>query len=103
MHLIVPELPQTIPADPSPPDVRQSGTKTLDVRVPDNDPRGLGLLPGLHVTLVTDDGRRQQIVLGQTWTSHRRGMVLRIPYVDASRADTEPMRIPAPRRRGTAV
>ena len=78
MHLIVPDVPYNVPA------ARASGSKAdalaIDVRLPVNDPRGLSLVPGMRVTLVSDDGRKLAIMLGDGWTSHHKGSILRIPY-----------------------
>ena len=81
MHLLVPDLPHQVPvttaADSKP------AAPAIDVRLPVNDPRGLALVPGMMVTLVSDDGRQIAIVLGDGWTSHTKGSVMRIPYTRA--------------------
>lgn len=91
MHLIVPDLPHTVPtataADSKP------TSPAIDVRLPGNDPRGLPLVPGMRVTLVSDDGRQLSIVLGEGWTAHTKGSVMRIPYARAKTAMRQPTRI----------
>lgn len=90
MHLIVPDLPHTVPAATS---VDSKPTSpAIDVRLPVNDPRGLPLVPGMRVTLVGDDGRQLGIVLGEGWTAHTKGSVMRIPYARAKTAQRKPTR-----------
>lgn len=90
MHLLVPDLPHTVPAS------RAVDSKpaalAIDVRLPVNDPRGLPLVPGMRVTLVEDDGRELGIVLGDGWTSHAKGSVMRIPYARAKVPLRQPKR-----------
>lgn len=81
MHLLVTDLPHQVPASASVDS--KPNAPAIDVRLPVNDPRGLPLVPGMRVTLVNDDGRQVGIVLGDGWTSHTKGSVMRIPYVRA--------------------
>lgn len=78
MHLLVPDLPYQVPASTAADS--KPAAPAIDVRLPGNDPRGLALVPGMRVTLVSDDGRQIGIVLGDGWTSHTKGSVMRIPY-----------------------
>ena len=87
MHLLVPDLPHQVPVSTAA-DSKPSAL-AIDVRLPVNDPRGLPLVPGMRVTLVNDDGRQVGIVLGNGWTSHTKGSVMRIPYARA-RASSPP-------------
>ena len=78
MHLLVPNLPYPIPVDDD--QVASRRDPTINVRIPTNDPRALALVPGMLVTLVSDDDDERLIVLGRGWTTHNKGSVMRIPY-----------------------
>ena len=90
MHLIVPDLPHIVPAAMAVDS--KSASLAVDVRLPVNDPRGLPLVPGMRVTLVGDDGRQFGIVLGEGWTAHTKGSVMRIPYARAKSVQHHPKR-----------
>ncbi len=79
MYLLVPNLPYPLPVD-----CEQIGTSlheaTIDVRIPPNDPRAMALIPGMQVTLASDDGDEHLIALGRGWTTQSKGSIMRIPY-----------------------
>ena len=52
--------------------------EAIVVRVPSNDPRAIGIVPGMEGDLEFDDGRHQRIRIGKRWRTVHKGEHLRI-------------------------
>lgn len=52
--------------------------EAIVVRVPSNDPRALGIVPGMEGDLEFDDGRHRRIRIGKRWRTVHQGQDLRI-------------------------
>ena len=66
MELIIPTLSSSIPViDYFAADHPQG--EAILVRIPANDPKSLGLMPGMEGDLVRDDASRQRVRIGSRW------------------------------------
>lgn len=69
-RIAIPVLSYAAPDDPH--------GEAIVVRVPSNDPRAIGIVPGMEGDLEFDDGRHQRIRIGKRWRTVNKGENLRI-------------------------